>query len=96
MPAKEHKPWPPPAKHEHILGEVRRAGNGDATMTVLFLYHDAVERQAWPPEEPIIQARLLGEASEIYCTICQADVARWDFSQEMIDALLERVQKPVV
>lgn len=75
MPVSERKYWPTPAKHVHVLGEVRRVRHGKGVMTALYLYQASVERGDEPQELPPARAKaVIGACSGIVCTICGQEV----------------------
>jgi hypothetical protein len=97
MPANERRLWPAEKKHTHVLGEVRYVMNGQTRVRALMLYERSVERDAVPKELPPLRGRLTGgDMDEIYCTICHRPVADWLIGDDAMEALLERVIKPVV
>lgn len=91
MSMSERRFWPREAKHEHVLGEVKRMYVGQIQVRVLMLYEQAVARDALPEELPVVRGQLLGDMDEIYCTICRKPVADWRVGEDALDALLSRV-----
>lgn len=97
MPANDRRLWPNEKTHQHVLGEIRHVMIGERRVRALMLYEMSVERDAVPKELPRLRGRLTGgDMDEIYCTICKRPVADWLIGDDAMEALLERVIKPVV
>jgi hypothetical protein len=96
MPANDRRPWPSLTKHQHVLGEVKIVMIGQSKVRALMLYEQSVERDQLPAELPELRGRVIGDQDRIRCTICQRPVADWLIGEDGLEALLERVMKPVV
>lgn len=96
MPANERRFWPAIAKHEHVLGEVKTILIGNTRVRALMLYEASVQREQVPAELPALRGRVVGDMDQIRCTICGRPVADWLIGEDALEALIERVQKPVV
>lgn len=96
MPANEPRPWPRPAVHAHVLGVVKLMMIGRTRVHALFLFEQSVERDQVPAETPVLRSRIIGDVDNVRCTICGRPVADWHLGEDALEALLERVLKPVV
>lgn len=96
MPANDRRLWPNKKIHQHVLGEIRYVLSGQRRVRALMLYETSVEREQIPDDLPPLRGRVIGDQDQIRCTICKRPVADWLIGEDALDALLERVMKPVV
>ncbi len=66
-------PWLCRKKRGHVLGYMRRTGQGKM---ILLLLAEAIDPQAPPCEPPEVRAVLYGPALDVRCSLCQA-TRRW-------------------
>jgi hypothetical protein len=66
-------PWLCHKKNGHVLGQMRKTGQGK---TILLLYAEAVDPQNPGHEPPEVRAIIHGLALDIRCSVCGA-ARRW-------------------
>jgi hypothetical protein len=69
----------------HVMGQVMRNGRG---IRQLLLYRQAVDLEAWKPEEVEVMAVIEGLVIDVECSICKT-ARTWAPGEEAIRRLME-------
>lgn len=96
MPTINRTYWPDPARHVHVLGEVRRVQYGSGRISALYLYDQSVIRGSEPIELPPARIRaMIGLCRDIRCTICDAKITWEDPPTEAYLRLMASISAPL-